>query len=100
MVTKPIAIHYKDPAENLDYSVDWSPALKTGESVTASSWVITPKTVGDTTLLTGITSFGTNGTTIWLSAGTDGGQYDVTNTVVTNQARTFERTFRIILQQR
>lgn len=81
----------KDPDAVLDYRVDWSAWLQTSETITTSIWVVP----------TGITqNSGSNTTTtatIWLSAGTAGTAYDVTNRIVTNQGRTNDRTITVFV---
>lgn len=78
----------KDPTEKKDYAVDWSKHLGAGETITTSTWSISPS---------GLTQSQASSTntvaTLWLSSGTVGVEYRVTNHVVTNQGREFERSF-------
>lgn len=75
----------KDADSILDFSVDLSNLLQTGESISTSVW----------TVPTGITQVTETETTsiatIWLSGGTLNSRYTLKNTVVTNStpARTF-----------
>lgn len=36
------AFRLQDPDETLTYSVDWTPWLATGDSISSASWAITP----------------------------------------------------------
>lgn len=84
----------KDPSEVLDYDVDWSNWLATGETISTSSFVVTAGITIDSD---------TNDSTIakvWLSSGTAGNSYTVTNTITTSASRTAERSFVIDVQER
>lgn len=78
----------KDPAAVLDYAGDWSAWLG-ADTIASSSW----------TIPTGITKDSDSNTTttvtIWLSGGTDGSVYNLTNRIVTAGGRTDERTITI-----
>lgn len=79
----------KDPDEVLDYQVDWSARLGTGDTIATSTWDIP----------TGITaasdSNDTTTATIWLSGGSSGSVYVLTNTITTTIGRTFEQQVRL-----
>ena len=78
----------KDPAAVLDYSIDWSEWLGT-DTISTSTWTVaTGLTVGANQNANGIT-------TVWISGGTAGSSYAVTNKIVTAGGRTDERTFYI-----
>ena len=65
----------KDGDERLDYVIDWSADLN-GETVSSTSWASAP------TGLTHVSStFTSTTTTVVLSAGTDGIEYRVENTM-------------------
>jgi len=91
----------KDPSEVLDFSIDWNRSgegkpdgsgwLNTGETITASTWTVET----GLTQTTPTPSQVAGKTTIWLSGGTTGGRYRVTNHVTTSQGRQGERTIRI-----
>lgn len=80
----------KDPSAVLDYTVDWSQWLDTGDTITTSTWVIAP---------TGLTQQSAASTptaaTVWLSGGTLGITYTVTNRITTAQGRDDARTLLI-----
>ena len=84
----------KDPGAILDYTVDWTDWLASGETISTSTW----------TLPSGITEQSstntTASTTVWLSGGTDGDTYEVVNHIVTSQSRTDERTIYIIVKNK
>lgn len=84
----------KDPASVLDYGIDWSDWLASGEIISTSTW----------TVPTGITkdsdSKGDESTIVWLSGGTAGMAYEITNKITTSDSRTVERTIEVIVEQR
>lgn len=85
----------KDPSEVKDYGFGWTNHLADDETITTSTWEVA----------TGLTSTAFDDThtdtttTIWLSGGSEGVEYRVTNHVVTNQGREFERSFTVNVQQ-
>lgn len=84
----------KDPDEVLDYAIDWSNWLATGESITCSLWLTTG------TLVTTSASHTTSVATIWLSAGTTGTVYNVTNRIGTSGSRLADRSISIRVKAR
>lgn len=85
--------YLKDPISVLDYTVDWSDWLD-GDTIATSIW----------TVPTGITQASetetTTAATIWLSGGTDGSDYTVTNRITTVGGRTDERSIVIVVRNR
>lgn len=78
---------YKLPNERLDYSFRW--VLDVGDAIVSSSWQVTPAGL----TLSG-QSFAASGagddawfTVVWLSGGTDGTNYTLTNTITTAQGQ-------------
>jgi hypothetical protein len=84
------AQYLKDSNATLDYGVNWAPWLGT-DTISASAWTVQ---TGLTTA-TPAPSFTTTTTTIWLSGGTVGTTYTVTNRVTTAAGRIDDRTFTI-----
>lgn len=82
----------KDPGEKKDYAVNWSEHLTSGDTITTSTWVAASG------LTSSAPSATTTTTTIWLSGGTAGTEYRVTNHVITAQGREFERSFVVNVQ--
>jgi hypothetical protein len=80
---------HKDPNEVLDYQIDWTKRLSASETISTSSWTI----VGDDSALVQ-NSDAISGvyTIVWLSAGTAGKKYTLTNRIVTNQGRTMDQS--------
>jgi hypothetical protein len=81
----------KDPAAHLDYALDWNTWLEDGEAITASTW----ETPDGITEATPAPTHGDGRTVIWLSGGTPGQLYRVTNRVTTTAGRTDERSLSI-----
>ncbi|MBA4182324.1 MAG: hypothetical protein C0506_17210 [Anaerolinea sp.] len=82
----------KDPEARKDYGFDWSAWLDT-DTITTSTW----------TLPDGITSYAesntTTGATIWLSGGTSGTDYLVTNQITTTGGRIEQRSLKIQVRE-
>lgn len=97
--------HIKDPDAILDYGFDWSDWLVEGEFLEESTWLM-PEGISvadDSELESGESgsSFETTGsTTVWLSGGTHGEDYRVTNRVVTSQGRRDDRSHKIQVRNR
>lgn len=83
----------KDPEAVLDYVVDWSDWLE-ADTISASSW-------DAPTGITVVTDTNTTTTaTVWLSGGTVGERYELTNEIVTDGGRTDDRTIAILVKQK
>lgn len=83
----------KDPDAVLDYQIDWSAWLGS-DTIATSTW-----TVGTGITMDGHTST-TKTATVWLSGGTVGTSYSVTNRIVTALGRTDERTIQITVKNK
>lgn len=77
------------PNQTLDYVVDWDARTGAGETVQTSTWNVP----AGLTIATPAPSSTADTTTIWLTGGTPGTTYTVSNTIVTNQGRTLEHAF-------
>lgn len=84
----------KDPDAILDYGFDWSQWLGGGEQITSSTMFASPG------INVNSSSNTTTSATVWLSGGTAGFPYTVTNRITTNQGRTDDRTITIRVQNR
>ena len=84
-------IFTKDPAGVLDYTFDWADWLAVGDTIQTSTWSVPTGITQVTTALAGAKA------SIWLSGGTAGTTYRVTNHIVTTGGRTDERSFTIIM---
>ena len=83
-----------DPNDVKDYTLDWGARrLAEGETITTSTW----------TVPTGITSDDdsstTTTTTVWLSGGTAGEHYRITNHVVTSQGREWDWSITVLVAE-
>lgn len=84
----------KDPDSTLDYTWDWSGWLPNGDTIAASVFLVSNG-------LNVVTStFTTTNCTVWLSGGTSGQPYTVTNRVTTVQGRIDDRTITIRVEER
>lgn len=81
----------KDPDSLIDYNIDWSKWLGSigSDIITSSSWIVP----------VGITrtndTFSGDLTTIWLSGGTLGATYTITNRITTLNGRTQDQSIKI-----
>ena len=87
----------KDPDAVLDYSINWAPWLPDGDTIATSTWIVTGP---DSTLAEDSSSKSTTVTTVWLSGGTLGLSYTVTNRVVTTAGRTDDRSIGLQVRQK
>ena len=79
----------KDPAEVLDYTLDWDAELGTGEEISGTPvWTVPDGITKDSQANTTTTA------TIWLSGGTAGVEYAIACKITTNNsvARVHEKT--------
>lgn len=97
--------HIKDPEAVLDFRFDWANTrnggdkpdwLETGETI--STYTVTP-TDGITVDSDSLTDSNSS-VTVWLSGGTAGTRYLVTNHIVTSSGREDDRTITIRVQER
>lgn len=104
-MTIPVQVFTKDPNAVLDYKIDWASGGANDGSSTDRGW-LQSDTISTSTWIvpTGIAKTTdtktTTTTTIWLSGGTAGTAYEVTNRIVTAGGRTDDRTIRIEVQER
>jgi hypothetical protein len=91
-----VATFTKDPDAVLDYGFDWSRWLADGETITASTWEADDEgiTIDDGTQFTDTTA------SVWLSGGTTGAFYRLTNHVTTSDGREDDRTHTISVRER
>jgi len=85
----------KDPQAILDYSLDWGPWLD-GDTISTSNWVVASPLV----IESGTESFDSTTTVLFISGGTAGQAYLVTNTITTAAGRTDERSFELRIRNR
>lgn len=83
-----------DPDAVLPYGIDWSSWLADGDSIDTSTWTVPAGLAKGGEDLTG------GQATVWLSGGTAGESYLVTNHVVTTDGMEDDRSIRIFVRQR
>lgn len=84
----------KDPDETLDYLWDWSAWLG-ADTISTSEFTVSPSG-----LVIESDNNSDKTSVVWLSGGTAGLIYDVTNRITTVAGRTADRTALIVCQQR
>lgn len=88
-----ISSFMKDPDAVLDYTIDWSSFLSSGDTITSSTWVSSSVDISIDS-----DSFTSTMTTVWLSGGIDGFSYEITNHVVTAYGREDDRVIIIEIE--
>lgn len=78
----------KQPAERLDFAIDWTARLA-GDSIVASTFKVPAGIVGDAS------SRSATATIVWLSAGADRQSYLVVNRITTAAGRVMSQAVRI-----
>jgi hypothetical protein len=78
----------KDPNEVKDYEIDWSDLLDT-DTISTTTWLMPTGVTKNSDTNT------TTTTTIWLSSGTAGTTYSLTNRITTAGGRTYDRTVKL-----
>lgn len=98
----------KDKDETLDYSIDWSRALETGETIQSVSWFLLNSEnekvsfdIGETVdgLKNQTQTSTTTVATVYLQAGTDNKEYKIFCSITTNQGRVKERAVKIRIRE-
>lgn len=86
-----ITIFKKDPDAVLDFGFDWSEWLDSdiSEVISTSTWTVPSGIDGDNE------SHDDSTTMIWISGGTAGATYLITNKITTSAERIDERSFKI-----
>lgn len=84
----------KDPNDVLDYQVDWADWLG-ADTISTSTWPTIPAGITK-----GSDSKTTTATTIWLSGGSNGQTYELTNRVVTAGGRTKDMSVSLEVRNR
>lgn len=89
-----VKTYTKDPDAVLDYIFDWTDWLSPNEEITTSTMLVSAGLVIDTS------SHGNYTATAWVSGGTAGRPYLLTNRITTNQGRTDDRSVTIRVTDR
>lgn len=82
-------VYYKDPDAIKDYGWDWGTNFLGSDTIAASSWFAG----SGITIVTD--SNDTTTTTVWLSGGTLGATYLITNRITTAGGRIDDRSFHV-----
>lgn len=88
----------KDPEEVLDYTIDWSDRMS-GDTITTSEWEMDPDN-DDELLIEDSNSISGENTIIWLSGGTLGETYFLTNHIVTSAGREMDQTVKLKIKSK
>lgn len=91
---RPNMEYIKDPDAILDYTINWSSWLPAGDAIAESTW-----TAGNGITIDSDSNTSTSAT-VWLSGGTVGATYTVTNHIVTDDGREEDQTISIIIREK
>lgn len=85
----------KDPDDVIDYAIDWTAHLDSGDTIQSATWSVAPAglTLGTATVVGAKAS-------VWLQGGTAGQDYVVTCRVVTAGARQMDRSAKVLVTSR
>lgn len=83
----------KSPADVNPWQFDWSEYLAVGETITASQWITTAGLTLSSQSATATT------TSVWVSGGTSGATYLVTNRINTTTGQQFDWSFQVSIHQ-
>jgi hypothetical protein len=84
----------KDPAEKLEYGLDWTKWLETGETITDADFDV------PSGLTIEAQSFTTTASAVELSSGVVGETYTVSCTITTSLGYVAVRSFRLLVDER
>lgn len=87
----------KDPDAVLDYTIDWTEWLPTGDTITASTFTVNSDDNDAITVDDQLND--DNTTTVWLSGGIAGQKYTVTNHITTAAGREDDRSLTISIKE-
>lgn len=85
----------KDPSDRLDYAIDWTAHLDTGDTLSAVEWSVTPAG-----LTLGAHNEDGNKASVWIEGGLAGTTYTVTCRAVTTAGRQYDRSARLFVTDR
>jgi len=93
-------VFLKDPDAQLDYTVDWGVSfLSTGETISTSSWSVSP--TGSTDDVNEVSSSNDSTTaTITANRGRRGVKYLLTNSITTSDSRQDDRSIVVLCEER
>jgi len=92
-----VAPFVKDPDSVIDFSVNWDDGyLQSGETITTSTWTVEPFVSTDLDIQS--SSNTSEVATAWITGGTRGNRYRLTNRIVTADGRTDERSITIFVR--
>ena len=80
----------KDIRDKKDYSVDWASRLQSGETITLSSWSVSPSGI----TISNDSISGSKAIT-WLDGGTAGVLYSVSNVITTSRGAEYAITVQL-----
>ena len=97
-------IFAKDPDAVLDYHLDWTTWLPTGDSVSTSRWFVTDSNLSNdltanSALKINRQTLSNNTSTAWLSGGVVNTTYYLVNRITTAEGRRDDRHIQILMKQ-
>ncbi len=93
-----MTIFPKDPASDVDFSIDWSEWLTNDEAISSATWTIEPSDALGPTLGTETVAGPVLG--VYVSGGVAGNRHKLTCRVATSAGRTAERSLTLRIMER
>lgn len=90
-------MHVKPALAILDWPIDWSALLASGETISSSQWAISPAESGGLSVKSGSAAIAEATTSCLVEGGVPGHVYELTNTIATSDGRTDCRTVTIVI---
>jgi hypothetical protein len=91
----------KDPEGDLDYTVDWSDWLQDGETIVASAWTLDNTgeyEVAEVVIASSELDATSTKAIVWLTTGSVGDEYKLTNKITTSNTPTRKNASHIIIR--
>lgn len=89
----------KDPNATLDYVLDLTKWVPTGDTLSAASWTCVPGDEDSIIDVSPAPSISGSKATVWLTGGTAGQVYDLTCAFTTTQGRVDNRTVQVKIRE-
>lgn len=89
----------KDPDAHVDFGFDWSQWLKAGDTISSSEWILDPANTDEDLEIENDTHTA-SGTVVFVTGGTVGVSYSITNRIETADGLKDDRTLTILVKER
>lgn len=91
---------FKDSNEVLDYYVDWASRMTENDEIASSDWEFAEDPDEALDIDSNSFNVSTHKTLVWLSGGTAGQSYELTNRITTTDGRTMDQTVKLKIKEK